>query len=78
MAEVKNILEPVEHLIEGCIKGNRLYQTKLYNTFMQKMFVVCLKYCNNREEAEEVLQEGFTKVFEFLHQFAFEVLLKDG
>lgn len=36
---------------------------------MQKMFVVCLQYCNNREEAEEVLQEGFLKVFEHLHQY---------
>lgn len=36
---------------------------------MQQMFLVCLRYCNNREEAEEVLQEGFMKVFEFIHQF---------
>jgi RNA polymerase sigma-70 factor (ECF subfamily) len=34
-----------------------------------KMFVVCLRYSKNREEAEEVLQEGFLKVFQFLHQF---------
>jgi RNA polymerase sigma-70 factor, ECF subfamily len=33
------------------------------------MFVVCLRYSKNREEAEEVLQEGFLKVFQFLHQF---------
>lgn len=72
MAEVKDILEPIEHLIEGCIKGNRQSQTKLYNLYMQKMFVVCLRYCNNREEAEEVLQEGFMKVFEFLNQYKFE------
>jgi RNA polymerase sigma-70 factor (ECF subfamily) len=31
--------------------------------------VVCLRYSKNREEAEEVLQEGFLKVFQFLHQF---------
>ncbi len=72
MAEVKDILEPIEHLIEGCIKGSRQSQTKLYNLYMQKMFVVCLRYCNNREEAEEVLQEGFMKVFEFLNQYKFE------
>jgi RNA polymerase sigma-70 factor (ECF subfamily) len=33
------------------------------------MFVVCLRYSKSREEAEEVLQEGFLKVFQFLHQF---------
>lgn len=37
--------------------------------FAPKMFVVCLRYSKNREEAEEVLQEGFLRVFQFLHQF---------
>ncbi len=36
---------------------------------MQPMFLVCLRYCTNREEAEDVLQEGFMKVFDFLHQY---------
>jgi RNA polymerase sigma-70 factor (ECF subfamily) len=35
------------------------------------MFMVCLRYAKSREEAEEILQEGFMKVFEFLHQFKF-------
>ena len=34
------------------------------------MFLICLRYCNNREEAEEVLQEGFMKVFDFIHQYS--------
>ena len=38
---------------------------------MQKMFAVCLRYSKNREEAEEILQEGFMKVFEFIHQYKF-------
>ena len=72
MAEAKQILEPLEQLIDGCIKGNRQSQTELYNTLMQKMFAVCLRYCANREEAEEVLQEGFMKVFDHIHQFKFD------
>ncbi|MCW3093719.1 MAG: sigma-70 family polymerase sigma factor [Ferruginibacter sp.] len=36
------------------------------------MFAVCLRYAKNKEEAEEILQEGFMKVFTFLHQFNFE------
>lgn len=35
------------------------------------MFVVCLRYADNRNEAEEILQEGFIKVFEFMHQYKF-------
>ena len=33
------------------------------------MFIICLRYSKSREEAEEILQEGFMKVFEFLHQY---------
>ena len=33
------------------------------------MFVVCLRYSRTRDEAEDILQEGFIKVFQFLHQF---------
>ncbi len=59
----------IENLIQGCIKGNAQAQSDLYKLFMQKMFVVCLRYAKNREEAEEILQEGFMRVFEFIHQF---------
>jgi RNA polymerase sigma-70 factor (ECF subfamily) len=58
-------------LIQGCIDGNRHSQSQLYELFAPKMFVVCLRYAMTREEAEEILQEGFLKVFEFIHQFRF-------
>jgi RNA polymerase sigma-70 factor (ECF subfamily) len=64
-------LEKVEQLIEGCVNGNRQSQNRLYNLLMPKMFVVCLRYSKNREEAEEILQEGFIKVFEYVHQYKF-------
>jgi RNA polymerase sigma factor (sigma-70 family) len=72
MAEAKDILEPIELLIEGCVKHNRHCQNQLYNRFKQPMFLVCLRYCTTREEAEEVLQEGFMRVFDFAHQYKFE------
>lgn len=56
-------------LIQDCIKGDRQAHSKLYSKFAPKLFVVCLRYSKNREEAEEVLQEGFLKVFQFLFQF---------
>ena len=59
------------HLIQQCLKGNRQAQSQLYQLFAPKMFMVCLRYAKSREEAEEILQEGFMKVFEFLHQFKF-------
>jgi len=64
-------LKQPDKLIQGCIDGDRHSQSQLYELFAPKMFVVCLRYAMSREEAEEILQEGFLKVFEFIHQFRF-------
>lgn len=72
MTEERKILEKTEQLIEGCIRAERQSQNKLYNLFKNKMFAVCLRYARNREEAEEILHEGFLKVFDFVHQYKFE------
>jgi RNA polymerase sigma factor (sigma-70 family) len=64
-------LEQLKQLIEGCINGHRKSQNRLYVILMPKMFGVCLRYSKNREEAEEILQEGFIRVFEFIHQYHF-------
>lgn len=64
-------LEQLDRLIEGCLNGNRQAQNDLYKLLVPKMFMVCLRYSNNRNDAEEILQEGFIRVFEFLHQYKF-------
>ncbi len=56
-------------ILESCKQGNRKAQRIFYERFKSKMFVVCLRYANSREDAEDVLQEGFVKVFRDLHQF---------
>ena len=58
-----------EQLIAGCLKGDKLSQRDLYDKYSRKMFGVCLRSCNRREEAEEVLQEGLLKVFHNLKDF---------
>lgn len=50
-------------IIEGCIRGDRKWQQKLYETFYGKMLGVCLRYTKDREDALDVLQDGFVKVF---------------
>lgn len=69
MKEEHLIMEETRNLIEGCLRGERHAQSSLYNLLSKKMFVVCLRYSKNREEAEEILQEGFMKVFQFIHQY---------
>ena len=63
--------EQLNKLIHQCVKGERHSQSRLYALLSPKMFVVCLRYARNREEAEETLQEGFMKVFENIQQFKF-------
>lgn len=66
----RNQLHDTEQLlIKGCIAGDRAFQTKLYHQFAPKMLGVCLRYARNREEAEEVLQEGFLRVFTYINTF---------
>ena len=66
------LLEQSAQLIRCCIEGNRLSQKQLYELFAPKMFAVCLRYSKNREEAEEILQEGFVQVFKSLKNFRHE------
>jgi len=61
-----------EALIKGCIKWDRSAQNKLYNLFSSKMFAVCYRYSNSREEAEDTFHEGFMKVFENIKNFRSE------
>lgn len=56
-------------LIEGCIRGDRKLQYELYERFSPKMYGVCLRYATNAEEAEDILQEGFIKVFKKINTY---------
>ncbi len=52
-----------EILIRGCIKGKKRAFSKLYNFYAPKMLGVCMRYGKSREDAEDILQEGFVRVF---------------
>ncbi|MGG9970158.1 RNA polymerase sigma factor [Ferruginibacter sp. SUN002] len=69
MANDSYLVDITEKLIQGCIKGDRHSQSQLYKLLAPKMFVVCLRYSKSKEEAEEIVQEGFMKVFSFIDQF---------
>lgn len=58
-----------EELIKGCIREDREMQGKLYEKYADKMFAVCMRYSNTREEAEDVLQEAFIKIFDKISKF---------
>jgi RNA polymerase sigma factor (sigma-70 family) len=55
--------EELHQLIGGCIKQERGSQKMLYKAFYGFSMGICLRYANNREEAAEVMNQGFFKVF---------------
>lgn len=61
-----------ELLIAGCIDNNPLAQRELYNRYSPKMLAVCYRFAHSREDAEDMLQEGFIKIFGQIHTFQFK------
>jgi RNA polymerase sigma factor (sigma-70 family) len=59
-------------IIERSRKGNRQAQYQLYQMYAKAMFNVCFRFMNDREEAEDMLQESFTEAFRRLDTFRFE------
>lgn len=58
-----------EVLLKGCLNNDAVAQRELYNKYSSKMLAVCYRYAHNREDAEDMLQEGFIKVFLQIHTF---------
>lgn len=50
-------------ILQGCLKNDASAQRELYNHYSPKMLAVCYRFAHNREDAEDMLQEGFIKVF---------------
>ncbi len=61
-----------DQLIRACLKQDLPAQKLLYERFASTMLFVCLRYVQNRQEAEDLMIKGFTKVFKKLHQFKSE------
>lgn len=59
----------MEDIIAGCKKGKYACQEELYKLLAPKMYAVCLRYTDNQDDAKDVLQEGFIKVFDKIEQY---------
>ena len=56
-------------LIKACKRGKRASQKQLYKEFYSYGMSICLRYSKNREEAQEILNDGFMKVFSNLDKY---------
>ncbi len=58
-----------EQMLKGCLENIASTQEALYSRFSPRMLGVCYRFARNREDAEDMLQEGFIKIFSQIHQF---------
>ncbi len=64
-----NKIELYNQLVEGCRNNDRIAQRNLYQVLSAKMFAVCMRYAKDREAAEDILQEGWVKVFKNVDKY---------
>ena len=67
-----NIRMDYKELVKNCLKGKAEAQKALYDHFAASMFGICYRYTKSSTDAEDVLQDGFVKVFHSLHHFRHE------
>ena len=68
--ELRELTE--RELVEGCQREDRRAQETLYTRFARRMYAVCLRYARHRSEADDLLQEGFIRVYDKLGGFRME------
>ena len=59
-----------EQLVKGCVRKDRVAQKNFYQRFCGKMMGVCLRYADSRDEAQDILQESFIKIFDKIETFS--------
>jgi RNA polymerase sigma-70 factor (ECF subfamily) len=54
---------------EGCLKNDRKQQEQLYRLLAPRMLAVCMRYATDKDEAQDILQEGFIKMFRNMNNY---------
>ncbi len=58
-----------QEIIEGCMDSDERCQKVVYETLYQTMYAICLRYSNNSDEAKDLLQDGFMKLFKKIKKY---------
>ena len=61
--------ENLNEILDGCRNDNRKAQEKLYRNYYRAMMSLCLRYTKNEEDALEVLNTGFLKIYKNIHRY---------
>ncbi len=80
LSEKRDWVSDEERIIDGCIAGDRKIQKLLYDRYSPTMMGICMRYSKSQDEAEDIMQDGFIKVFTniegFRRQGSFEGWIK--
>lgn len=60
-----------KELIEACLKGNTIAHKMLYDTYSSVLYGICLRYSKKEEEAQDILQDSFIKIFTKLDTYQY-------
>lgn len=61
--------QQIAKVLKACMAGERAAQKELYQSFYSYAMSICMRYANNREDAVEVMNDGFVRVFTYLNKF---------
>ena len=61
--------EIVKEVVEACAKGDEMVQQKLFKHLYSAMMRICYRYANRPDDAKDLLQDGFIKVFNKIGSF---------
>ena len=59
-----------KELIQLCLAGDRQASKELFDVYSKKLMALCYRFARDKSEAEDILQEGFIRIFEKLHLFS--------
>lgn len=62
-------MQEEQKIIKKCLRGNSQAQSALYEKYKVKWFMICLRYAGNRDEAQDMLQEGLISIFKEMKQY---------
>ena len=71
-------MENLEDIIAGCRKGKRRAQDALYRQYSGLLYGVCLRYTRSGQEAEDILQETFVKIYRHIGKYSMDKSFEDG
>ena len=68
-SKVNPSMKSEKEILAGCVRGKQSAQWELYNRYSRLLLAICNRYAKSMDEAEDILQEGFVKIFLNIKEF---------